>query len=375
MDVCLVMIVKNEAERIRRTLESAARFCSRALILDTGSTDGTHAVIREWAGQDYSIPTQIARAIIEPWSYAEARNKALEEARKAWPSCLWCLFLDVDNALEGDPQEFQRAVGDLTGKAADIQIVHAGLTYVQTRLVRNAPNAPRYVGRVHEYLDHVPEGPPVPGIAVRLLDGGPADAERRRARQLRFDLPILLEETIDKPEDCRALFYLAQTLAELGEYRQAEAYYQRRVNAIGWDEERFEAQLRVGEMRARQGKPWPEVMEAYILAHGLAPTRAEPLHLIAHHYLVEGNWPLVYSFGLGAWKRPAPHSRLFVRPWSYGWAVPDLVSVAAWRVGKWLEGLYATLDALDKDPPETDKARILKNLEYYRGEIAKGVDK
>jgi len=42
------MIVKNESNVILRCLESARWLVDYVLIEDTGSTDGTQAIIREW---------------------------------------------------------------------------------------------------------------------------------------------------------------------------------------------------------------------------------------------------------------------------------------------------------------------------------------
>jgi len=39
--ICLTMIVKNEAQVIRRCIDSVRRFISYWVIVDTGSTDGT----------------------------------------------------------------------------------------------------------------------------------------------------------------------------------------------------------------------------------------------------------------------------------------------------------------------------------------------
>jgi len=45
--ICLNMIVKNEARVIRRCLDTVRPFIDRWVIVDTGSTDGTQALIRE----------------------------------------------------------------------------------------------------------------------------------------------------------------------------------------------------------------------------------------------------------------------------------------------------------------------------------------
>jgi glycosyltransferase involved in cell wall biosynthesis len=85
----LCMIVRNEEKRLGRCLASAMPWVGEAIVVDTGSTDGTIA-IAEAAG---------ARVLRFAWrdDFALARNHALAAATREW-----VLVLDADEVLHVD---------------------------------------------------------------------------------------------------------------------------------------------------------------------------------------------------------------------------------------------------------------------------------
>jgi tetratricopeptide (TPR) repeat protein len=87
--VGLSMIVKNAADTIRPCLESAHTVVSQIVIADTGSTDNTCEIAREFG----------ATIISFPWEnhFANARNAAL-----APMTTDWVLVLDADEELDRD---------------------------------------------------------------------------------------------------------------------------------------------------------------------------------------------------------------------------------------------------------------------------------
>ena len=106
----LCMIVKNESKVILRCLESVRSLVDYVLIEDTGSTDGTQAIIREWldrvglSGEVYD----------EPWrDFAYNRSHALAKLRKK-RDIDYTLIIDADDVLvfdEGfDPMAFKKSL-------------------------------------------------------------------------------------------------------------------------------------------------------------------------------------------------------------------------------------------------------------------------
>ena len=87
--VGLSMIVKNEAETLRHCLQSVSGVVSQIVIADTGSTDGTTDIARDFGATVISVP----------WEnhFAKARNAALRLMETDW-----VLVLDADEELDGE---------------------------------------------------------------------------------------------------------------------------------------------------------------------------------------------------------------------------------------------------------------------------------
>lgn len=85
--VCLSMIVKNEGKVLRRCLESVKGHVDEIVIVDTGSTDDTVAIAKEFG----------AKVFEHPWedSFSVARNWAIYHT-----DTQWLLQLDGDEELD-----------------------------------------------------------------------------------------------------------------------------------------------------------------------------------------------------------------------------------------------------------------------------------
>jgi glycosyltransferase involved in cell wall biosynthesis len=94
------MIVKNEAHVIRRCLDAVRPFIDNWIIVDTGSTDGTQAIIREHLED---IPGELFE---RPWqNFGHNRSEALALARA---KADYIFVIDADNQLIVSP-DFKRS--------------------------------------------------------------------------------------------------------------------------------------------------------------------------------------------------------------------------------------------------------------------------
>ena len=91
VSVCLNMIVKNEAHVIRRCLDSVRPHIDHWVVVDTGSTDGTQAIVREHMRD---MPGELHE---RPWrDFGWNRSEALTLARGRSD---YVLVMDADHVL------------------------------------------------------------------------------------------------------------------------------------------------------------------------------------------------------------------------------------------------------------------------------------
>src|SRR5690349_4725727 len=89
--LCLNMIVKNEAHVIRRCLDSVLAHVAHWVVVDTGSTDGTQAIVRE------HMRAVKGELFERPWrDFGWNRSEALRLARG---KADYALVMDADHVL------------------------------------------------------------------------------------------------------------------------------------------------------------------------------------------------------------------------------------------------------------------------------------
>lgn len=144
--ISLCMIVKDEEELLPHCLESVRGAVDEIIVVDTGSSDRSAAIAREYG----------ATVVLFKWSddFAAARNAGLERA-----SGEWILFLDADEALDKAAREQIRSWATASGCDGLFLNIHnytgsgqQGVTVNPVlRLFRNEPEH-RFEGRIHEQI-------------------------------------------------------------------------------------------------------------------------------------------------------------------------------------------------------------------------------
>lgn len=359
--ICLSMIVKNEAQVIRRCLASVRPVISHWVIVDTGSTDGTQDIIRDYMKD---MPGELYE---RPWQdFAHNRSEALQLAR---PHGEYSLIIDADDAL---------ALADdfvLPTLAADSYVVdiHDGATHYQrTQLVRNALPW-RYQGVLHEYLTCEGAGQVghLPVVMLRNHDG----ARRKDSQTYRKDAEIL-ERALATEQDAflisRYRFYLAQSYRDCGELEKAEASYMQRADLGFWNEEIYISLLEAGRLQDILGRDFEEVMQIYARAMITVPHRAEAAHAAALFCRNRSRHQEGYDIArsaLALLDAPVPDG-LFMQPWVYHYGLLDEYAINAYWSGHHAASLDACLKMLGHpNLPEGQRQRVLDNAKFAAGKL------
>ena len=123
-DVGLVIIGRNEGERLRRCLASSADMNDRRVYVDSGSTDRSVELATESGARVVRLNMAM------PFTAARARNAGLGELRRWCPQVTKVQFIDGDCEL----------VGDWVGSAAAFMDEHADVAAVAGRLRERFPD-------------------------------------------------------------------------------------------------------------------------------------------------------------------------------------------------------------------------------------------
>lgn len=262
MLLSLVMIVKNEACGILRTLESVRPLCNRFDIVDTGSTDGTVDIIERCAAKSH-WPGEITRTDFV--DFGTTRTLALMRARADW-----CLMLSGDEVMTDGSRENIVSILDSATTAWDVTVQHGDYQFQHPRLTRFGQA--RYVGKTHERL--VCAESRHPAFPMRIQSGR---RDEDRTARYEEDLDILLAEL---PATPRRNFYLGQTFQGLKRWFDAIECYRRCYEITRDPDERFEVALRLGQL---------DQIFWLDRASNIFPYRAEPHFYLAQCYRRRGD--------------------------------------------------------------------------------------
>jgi len=138
----------------------------------------------------------------------------------------------------------------------------------------------------------------------------------------------------------------------------------------GWIEERFASLYNAAKLMEKLGYPDEEVIDAYVKASDLLPSRAEALHGAARFCRLKGLHEMGHKFATRGLDVPRPRDGLFVQDWIYDTGLLDEYAVTAYWVGRHAESLDACLKLLQSGKLNTAQVtRIAGNATRARDKL------
>jgi tetratricopeptide (TPR) repeat protein len=341
VSICLSMIVRNEAERLRTCLESVAAHIDYAVIVDTGSDDGTAELALSLL-DELGIAGEVHE--VQWTDFASARNRALELARGR---CDYILILDADNTVHSKPGAFEHLSADIYA----YRLSDGDMLWEAERLVRDDPQIHwHWRGEVHERLvaDKRLVRERLDQVLV-LAQGMGAERDERWRR----DLPVLRRMHAEYPDDLHTMLHLANVLLRAGERAEAHELYRRLLQAeldssdAVASERRYIALWHLGETAedAAQQLHWLH------LAMQARPRRLEAawsrLRLLARLGRHDEAFALTNEILQDA--TPIPEDRMMVMPRIYQWGIVHERALAAARLG-YLDEAVRALEFIMRAP-------------------------
>lgn len=220
----LTMIVKDEAEFLRGCLESVEGIADEIIIVDTGSTDGTIDIAKEFTNNVFTYK----------WNddFASARNEALKKA-----NAKWILYLDADERLNvTDKDKFREFLANLDESIGGINCIIESEHYKldgsseihrggYPRLFRNL-GFPKinFRGRVHEQISPsiLEQGLSFINSDIKIIHLGYNRERSEMEKKVQRNYRLLLQHVKEEPTNGYAWYQLGQTLAQMRLIDEAE---------------------------------------------------------------------------------------------------------------------------------------------------------
>lgn len=229
----VVMIVKDEEDKLETSLIAASKLANEIVVVDTGSTDATVSIAEKYTSNIYSFS----------WidDFSAARNHAISHA-----TCDWCLTVDADDVIQ-DPEQSRilldkfmashspETMGTVeirselnSGDDVSAAKYHAARFFHRTSF--------HYVGIVHEQLitsgsaDTYRESTDV----IFSHSGYMHDSDDKNHKANR-NIPLLNKALEEKPLDEYYLYQLGQAHFTLNAFESAIESFEKSASIINFD--------------------------------------------------------------------------------------------------------------------------------------------
>lgn len=353
--VSLCIIVKNEEKTIGNCLDSVKDLCDEIIIVDTGSTDQTKEIVKNYTD----------RILNFTWidDFAAARNFAFSQATMDY-----ILWLDADDILIPPDQEKFLALKKSLDPTVDAvsmpyhyafdQFGNVSFSFRRNRLVKRERNY-KWVGAVHEYL----------AVGGNIISSDIC-VTHRRVREHSSDRNLkIFERRKEKgePFSPRDLYYYGNELFDHKLYQRAIEIYQEFLQTgHGWVEDKISACGKLADSFQALGETEKQLEYIYKSFEYASP-RAEFCCRLGFHFLNAKQFDqAVFWYRLATrLERPADNSG-FMTEACWTWLPHLQLCVCYDRLGEY-ELAYRHNEIAREYSPEN--SQVLYNKKYFENTL------
>lgn len=346
--ISLVMIVKNEEKILRKSLDSVKDIIDEFIIVDTGSTDNTRDIIKEY-GKLYEIPFK---------NFVETKNEALKLATSDY-----ILFMDADetvvNGLELIKSYAENGVDCLHAQIVEGSLENPYNLYLRARLWKNNGSYKFEGPNVHEVITG--EGIPVIDTNIKVLHSHEHKTQEDYITRFTKYIELLSDYSKKHLDDTRSVYYLGRTHQDLGNFQEAIHFYKKYLKMNSkFRDEMWDAAYNIGKCWKAQGE-YEKAIVALEAARKYDPRRAEVDFLLGQiHYDLQ-NIELSISYFKKSFDSSIPEDVvLFLNPKLYN-ELPAEYLVLLYNKLHNYEGAIKYTNYLITLQPSTNE-RLINNL-------------
>ncbi len=343
--ISLCMIVKNEEDVIERCLKSVSDLVDEIIIIDTGSSDNTKALLSQFTDRVFDFQ----------WidDFAAARNASFEKATMDY-----ILWLDADDVLEeADRKKLKELKESLDPEVDYVSMAYhlafdeygnLSFSFRRNRLVKRARGF-RWIGAVHEYLEVW--GKPFHSDIAVTHKSIRHDSDRNLK---------IYERRLEKGETFspRDMYYFANELLDHKQYERAAAFYEDFLATDkGWIEDAISSCGKLSDCYHSSGDKG-RALEALLRSLRYDSPRPEFCYRMGNHFLECNNIPpAVFWYKLAIQMEPPQHSG-FQNASFHTWLPHLQLCICYYRMGKYKLSYLHNEAALQYRPGDD---RILRN--------------
>jgi Rps23 Pro-64 3,4-dihydroxylase Tpa1-like proline 4-hydroxylase/glycosyltransferase involved in cell wall biosynthesis len=368
--MCFATMCKNEEHCIQNTLESVYKHIDYWVVCDTGSTDRTCEIVKNFF-EEKGIPGELH---VDKWVGFD-HNKSLMMER-AKDKTDYVLHLDADDLLINGLDFGKNDIGD---DAYFMNVTRGTLKWMALIIFNNRLTW-RFCGVAHTTIKcKEKESFTTKDISNRnsYVSGEGIGSRAFDPKKFLYDAEKLKKQFFDTllsdPDNLnsRSAFYTGQSYQDYGMLEEAIKWYRLYTKLdVTWFEEIFECNMRIAYCMMKLNYKLSDIESQMSLAINIEPDRAEPYYFMGKHCNEIGEYEKAYNYLRAAksrdYKSVKEKYRLFIQETMYGIYNNDELSVACFWSDRFDEGYKYLLEILNDERFSSSKDRLLTNQKHFQ---------